>query len=139
MREQQFLIPGTLDQLDGLNDRITRFLQSHDRNLPESWLEEIRLIATEIFVNICRYAELAADKDVKVCVQQDPDRIKLWFLDKGVRWNPVEAPDPVLDEPQKSGYGLFLVRKLSEQFEYSRQESSDFPNRLLIVKSLPNA
>jgi anti-sigma regulatory factor (Ser/Thr protein kinase) len=136
---ERFLIKCRLDQLAELNSGLTRLLQSHYPDLPESWLEEVRLIATEIFANIFNHAGLGADGDVEICLDSENDQVKIWFNDQGRIWNPLEKADPRLDEPLESGYGIFLIRTLTDQFNYTRREGAEFPNQLFIIKSLPHA
>lgn len=139
MTEHQFLIPCTLDQLKGLNTRLTDLLHKTYKDLQESWMEEIRLIASELFVNIVRYAGLDAGEQVLIRLQMDGDQVRLWFFDRGVAWDPATSTEGVTDELRESGYGLFLVSTLTDHFEYHRREKAEYPNQLSITKRLPHA
>jgi anti-sigma regulatory factor (Ser/Thr protein kinase) len=137
--ECQFLIDCTLDKLKELNTRLTSFLQTAHPGLPESWMEEIRLIATELFVNIVRHGGLEAGNQALIRLQLVGEQVKLWFFDRGVAWDPKASAEGISDEPRENGYGLFLVSTLADHLEFHRQEDADYPNQLLIIKSLPHA
>jgi serine/threonine-protein kinase RsbW len=139
VNEYRFVVSCRLDQLDGINNRITHYVQSQYQDLPESWLEEVRLIATEIFANLCQHAQLDEHDNIQYCLQTAEGKLHLWIRDNGAIWNPRELTAPSLEKLQEHGYGFYLIRTLSDRIEYTRQELAEFKNNLLIVKSFPHA
>ena len=43
------------------------------------------------------------------------------IVDEGPPYDPTTRPDPDLDEPRTGGYGIFLVRQLTDQVAYTRE------------------
>ena len=52
----------------------------------------------------------------------------LMFIDTGIPFNPLNAPEPVLENAEarkEGGLGIFLVRKFSDrlQYEYTKNQN----------------
>jgi len=77
----------------------------------------------EIFVNIANYAYGEAGGKTAVFISVT-DKITIRFEDTGRPYNPLEAVEPDLDKPlverDIGGLGVFLVKKLMDNVEYSR-------------------
>ncbi len=104
----------------------------------------------EIFVNIANYAYAAdggdspgtgdggADGAVVIFISVT-DKIVIRFEDTGKSYNPLENPDPDLDKPLMErdigGLGVFLVKKMMDNVEYSRVGNR---NVLVMTKGMEN-
>ena len=106
---------------------------------PSKALYQIEVAIEEIFVNISRYAGLAAEDDVEVSceVLDDPLRVVIQFLDGGTPFDPLAKEDPDIS-PQgtmerEGGLGIFMVKKMMDDVSYSYENGK---NTLTIQKHL---
>jgi anti-sigma regulatory factor (Ser/Thr protein kinase) len=129
----------TLGRLDELMSQLTQQISILQPNLPQLWLEEMRLICSEVFSNICNYSGLKPNDRVRIVLYKNKQLLKIWFRDNGIRWYPEKMPIPDLDEPQEHGYGLYLIRALTDGFVYKRKEHRAFCNVTQFTKSIPHA
>ena len=80
----------------------------------------------EVMSNIVHFAYGMGIGSVRLRIEEteDPRGIMLTFIDSGVAFNPLEAPEPdVTLSPEKqknSGMGIFLVRKMADDMSYER-------------------
>ncbi|MBR1702859.1 MAG: SpoIIE family protein phosphatase [Lachnospiraceae bacterium] len=81
----------------------------------------------EIFSNICR--ESKAVQAVVGCRVSEKE-IRLWFVDDGVAFNPLERPKPELDKPlqerKEGGLGIYMVRKMMDDVNYERRNGKNY-------------
>ena len=77
--------------------------------------------AEEIVSNIARYAcagSGSGNMTLRVETQEDPRSVTVTFMDHGISYNPLEAPEPEVpvdrEADEVSGLGLFLVRRLMD-------------------------
>ncbi|GLB30745.1 hypothetical protein LAD12857_26680 [Lacrimispora amygdalina] len=93
---------------------------------------KIMIAVDEIFSNICRYSKA---KEVTIACKAADGKIKLFFEDDGIPFNPLEKPDPdVTDELERKkagGYGIYIVKKSMDSLVY---EFIAGKNRLLLMK-----
>ena len=91
---------------------------------------EIGIISDEICSNIVYYA--FPDKNGKLTVEFsfDPstEEAELVFIDNGIPFNPLNAPEPDLENAEarkEGGLGIFLVRRYSDrlQYEYTKNQN----------------
>ena len=102
---------------------------------------EIGIIADEICSNIVHYAYPNEKGKLTVEFSFNPmiEEAELVFIDNGIPFNPLNAPDPDLAEPEErdeGGLGIFLVRRYSDrlQYEYTKNQ-----NMLRIFKKRNNS
>jgi anti-sigma regulatory factor (Ser/Thr protein kinase) len=110
-------LTASLDNLEELRKRLTSFICSVHSEISSEWQQEIKLIATELFTNICKHSQ-AAGKPVLTRIKFYKSMVTLFFCDKGKPWKPDKISPPNLSNPQESGYGLYLVRAISKKFRY---------------------
>lgn len=88
----------------------------------------------EIFSNICYYSR-ATEVTVGIEVTRRPGEVILTFTDDGVPYNPLDKPDPdveeLLEKRQQGGLGIYLVKRRMDRMEY---EYSGERNRLTLGK-----
>ena len=97
---------------------------------------KIQMAADEILSNICKYSR-ADMLTMGICVDQEKAEIILYFEDNGVLYNPLEKPDPnieeLLEKSTPGGLGIYLVKKRMDSLEY---EYTGGKNRLTVRKAI---
>jgi serine/threonine-protein kinase RsbW len=100
---------------------------------------DVHLICEEILCNIISYGCLKPGND---CMEMkfvfDGHSLTLEFLDNGIAFDPLNRPDPDLNDPDADdrpvgGLGIFLVKELSEQQFYERRSDK---NHLTVKRSI---
>lgn len=92
----------------------------------------------EIFANICHYAYPGEVGKVTVEVKmEDGKRLVLTFSDSGVRYNPLEKPDPDItlgaQEREIGGLGIYMVKNIMDEVSYRYEDGK---NILTMVKQI---
>ncbi len=94
---------------------------------------KILMALDEIFSNICYYS---GAKEVTMGIRVKQGEIAVCFEDDGIPYNPLDRPDPDVDEllekRRKGGLGIYLVKKRSDRMEYAYISGK---NRLTIYQS----
>jgi len=129
-------LTASLNNLEELRKQLTSFICSVQPDISSDWQQEIKLIATELFTNICNHSQ-SAGKPVLIRIKFYKSMITLFFCDKGKLWNPDKISPPNLSDPQESGYGLYLVRSMSKKFYYKYIKIGEYNNLTIIEKKLP--
>lgn len=83
-----------------------------------------RVGVTEALANAVLYGNRSDPrKSVRIDVSLDPTRVTLRVVDEGHGFDPDAIPDPTLPEnvPEPGGRGLFLLRKLMDEVEFSER------------------
>ena len=91
---------------------------------------QLELVIEEIFVNIVEYAyEDVGEITIKYEICDNPLRFKIVFIDKGIKFNPLEldSPDTSLDIDKRDigGLGVFLVRKNVDNINYKYEDNQN--------------
>ena len=136
MKKIDIKLTASLDNLEELRKQLTSFICSVQPDISNDWQQEIKLIATELFTNICKYSQ-ATGKPVLIRIKFYKSMVTLFFCDKGKPWNPDKISPPNLSGPQESGYGLYLVRSISKKFHYKYIKIGEYNNITIIEKKLP--
>ncbi|MEX2405796.1 MAG: ATP-binding protein [Actinomycetota bacterium] len=100
-------IPRAREILEGLRDE-----------LDGSVLEDLRLIVSELVTNSIRHAGLRTSDPIDLEVSVDETTIKLELRDRGRGFAPPPTPASLF---QESGWGLFLVSKLTDRWGVSTE------------------
>lgn len=110
-----------------------------ERNISMKNILKLQMTVDEILSNICYYSG-ATEVTVGVRVQEEDKNtgeknVTLYFEDDGIPYNPLERPDPKVDEPaqkrKEGGLGIYLVRKRMDYIEYKYEDER---NHLTISK-----
>ncbi len=97
------------------------------RELLDQWLsveehaefvDDMELVFSEAFTNICRHAYPDRDGEIRVTVELDSNRLELRFEDTGVGFDPESVPDPDPASPGVSGYGWCIIREKTDRWSY---------------------
>ena len=131
----EFEIDAKTENLEKVNDYIVEKLMG----CPMKLLMQIDLVVEEVFVNIASYAY--KDKAGKVWIDcmldSNKEFLTIVFMDEGVKFDPLERPDPDVDAPieerEIGGLGIFLTKKLMDEVKYERRDGK---NTLTLIKKL---
>ncbi|MDE7323218.1 MAG: ATP-binding protein [Lachnospiraceae bacterium] len=117
---------------------VTLFVNSFMERIgcDEKTKRQTDIAVEEIFVNICNYAYSEDDGKVTVEVRNDGSRkLVLTFSDRGVRYNPLEKPDPDItlgaQDRKIGGLGIYMVKNIMDELSYRHENDK---NILTIVK-----
>jgi len=127
-------INASLENLNKALDFINTELERH--GCSKDIRGKIEIAVEEIFVNIADYA-YSPDSGNAVIFLSVTDTITIRFEDTGKPYNPLEKPEPDLSKPLMErdigGLGVFLVKKLMDNVEYSRVGNK---NVLVMTKAI---
>jgi anti-sigma regulatory factor (Ser/Thr protein kinase) len=84
-------------------------------------LDDARLLVSELVTNAIRHAGLGAGDVIKLIVVAGERTLRIEVCDPGAGFELVE---PVPDPARPSGWGLYLVRELSDRWGMDRDEQT---------------
>jgi anti-sigma regulatory factor (Ser/Thr protein kinase) len=84
-------------------------------------LEDARLLVSELVTNAIRHAGLDDDDVIRLVVVTGDRMLRIEVCDPGPGF---EASDPPPDPARPSGWGLYLVRELSDRWGVERDEQT---------------
>ena len=113
-----------MGEIRRINAAVGDFLS--EEGVPDRTIHHVRLVIEELVSNIVRYAFDDADPHrIEVDVRSEPRRVAVTIEDAGRPFDPNAAPPPPLQQPLEErrlgGLGIFLVRKLTSELSYSRE------------------
>jgi anti-sigma regulatory factor (Ser/Thr protein kinase) len=94
------------EQLDRIRDRLT-----------EEAYEDSRLMVSELVTNSLRHASLSTDQEIELVMTLRGETLRVEVGDLGPGFEPRPRS---LDDPVESGWGLFLVARLSDRWGVER-------------------
>ena len=92
---------------------------------------QISVAAEEIFINIAHYAYKpeTGKAIVRVDVEEDPVRVTITFVDKGMPFDPLAMEEPDVSLPAEAreigGLGVFLARKAMDDVSYQYKDGQN--------------
>jgi serine/threonine-protein kinase RsbW len=97
-----------------------------EQGLSPKMIFDLHLVLDEIFTNIVNYGyDDAAEHQVLIDVEREADDVRVRVEDDARAFNPLERPDPdlgvPLEERKVGGLGIYLVRQLMDEVEYTRE------------------
>lgn len=134
----QFDLPARLIYLPILSDTIAKMLHSLDGLPdPEMTLYNIQLATHELCTNIIHHAYQKTTGreriEIQFCLDRQARSFRINLRDQGRHFDIAGVAEPNLEQAQIHGYGLFLVRNLMDQVDYTH---SGGYNEWQIVKFL---
>ena len=84
-------------------------------------LEDARLLVSELVTNAIRHAGLAAADRITLVVETDDRALRIEVRDPGPGF---ELTEPTPDPARPSGWGLYLVRELSDRWGVERADDT---------------
>ena len=123
------LLRSDLDELARLASWVDAWTRQND--VPEQAAQQLDLCAAEAVANVMMHGQGGSEIEVRIG-RRDGD-VVLEIEDDGVAFDPTTAPPPppvTLDADRVGGWGISIVRKLSDEVRYRRVSGR---NRLTLV------
>lgn len=118
--------------LDGIPKAIAFVEQELQRmECPAKTQSLLSVAVDEIMSNIVHYAYGMGIGSVTVQAEalEDARGARITFIDSGVAFNPLEAPEPDVslgaDRRKEGGLGIFLAKKLVDEMHYERVDGKN--------------
>jgi serine/threonine-protein kinase RsbW len=92
----------------------------------DAFIYNVQLAVQEACTNIIEHAycqRAEARLEVRISMPARPRRLTVDLYDCGRPFDATHVVEPNLDEPQIRGYGLFLMRQLTDAVQYERVEN----------------
>ena len=134
---KEITVDATVKNLTVVNDFVEELLAGTDCSVKTKL--KIDLVVEEIFVNIANYAYEASGGKVVVqgCIEENPCRIILRFMDTGIPYDPLQKDPPDLtlppDKREIGGLGIFLIKENVDELSYHYKDGK---NILTITKKI---
>ncbi|MBR2527452.1 MAG: SpoIIE family protein phosphatase [Blautia sp.] len=117
---KEITVTGIIDNIPVVTDFVNAELEG--KNVPLKIQIKIDIVIDEIFGNIARYAYGGGSGEATVRFEAVENAIILTFIDRGITYNPLEAPEPdrtlSAEERPIGGLGIFMVRKIMDEVAY---------------------
>ena len=114
-----------LSELTRVRTELDRYLR--DGSLPDTARNTLLVVAEEILINIVRYGCFDGTSDtIEVKVDQGSAVVHMEFIDSGKHFNPLNVAGratagQLVDNQELGGFGVHLVRGLTNYQEYTRK------------------
>jgi anti-sigma regulatory factor (Ser/Thr protein kinase) len=130
------LLKNDMPEIERLAEEVTRFANQH--GVPPETAGDLNLALEEVVANVIMHAyPQGGAHEIRVDVTAEKDRVTAEVVDDGVRFDPLQGPEPNVALPLAQrpvgGLGLFLVRRVMDELHYSREAGR---NRLTMVKKV---
>ena len=130
IRKYSLKLEAKAENISIINDKLSSL------DIEEDDILTLRLMAEEMFVNICSYAYKGGAGTAEVSISQDGKKVTLVFIDSGIPFDPtkdipdIDGYDPDIDI---GGLGRFLTFEIADEYSY---QYKDGKNILTIIKNL---
>lgn len=100
-------------------------------NCPKKTQSQIDIAADEIMSNItrCAYPEGTGDVVIQIEINEEPGKICITYMDRGIPFNPLEAGEAdvtlPLEQRRIGGLGIFMVKSLMDQMSYRYEDGKN--------------
>ena len=98
-----------------------RTLHEVSDHLSQRRLEDAQLLVSELVTNAIRHAGLTERETIRLVVETDERGMRVEVLDRGPGF---ELAEPAPDPSRPSGWGLYLVRELSDRWGVDRDDTT---------------
>ena len=123
-----------LSSLEELEESVEQF--GADQGWSPNLLFQMQLALEELACNVINHGFGEAGHEFEIAISSSPETVTIEVVDGARPYNPLtETPEPdvgaSLDERKVGGLGVYLVREISDELYYRREDGK---NRLTIVK-----
>jgi len=98
-------------------------------NINTNITNKLDMCAEEIFANITFYAYPEKTGMIEAELKNSDGNIILVFKDDGIKYNPLERPDPNINLPPEQrplgGLGIFMTKKMTDNIFYQRENNKN--------------
>ena len=123
VNRKAFCINNILSDSDKISSILADYTSAN--KIPNEIHNELRLVAEEVFVNIVSYAFSDSEPHtIDIALSSNSNEICMTFTDAGVAFNPLTDCNADLDNDDhcEGGMGIPLIKSLTDQQEYNRNE-----------------
>lgn len=101
---------------------------AEQENWPPDFLFKVNLVLEEFGINIMNYGYDDGLHNFQIKLTSETDTVTIEFIDDGKPFNPLEDnpeadTETNVDDRPIGGLGLFLIKEMTEDFSYRREES----------------
>jgi anti-sigma regulatory factor (Ser/Thr protein kinase) len=132
----EIALDGSVSELERLAAELAVFCRRH--GLDDSVEFDLNLVLEELFTNTVRHGGGKGQPDAaRIRMRTTGDGVEVEYRDRGVAFNPLEAPEADVTSPlierQPGGLGIHLVRRIMSDVRYRRVEDT---NELTMVRRM---
>lgn len=119
-------VENKIEELERISAAVEELAESE--GWPPALAFRVNLVLEEFGINVINYAYKEGLHSFEITLLSEPDTLTIEITDDGVPFNPLEdnpAPDtsvPIEERPI-GGLGLHLVRTMTEEMRYERENS----------------
>lgn len=129
-RKLSLRVENRIEELERITAAVEDLAESE--GWPPSLAFRVNLVLEEFGINVINYAHQgdAGVHDFEITLLSEPDILTIEITDDGVPFNPLEdkpMPDTSapMDERPIGGLGIHLVRTMTEDMRYERENSQN--------------
>src|SRR5438132_1713353 len=111
-----FVLKNDSSELPPFRSRIREFL--NQAGWSEKQTGEWTLVLDEALTNVIRHAYAGKSGEIKVEVNDSESQTEFVIEDCGSPFDPTKMPQPKLPKETPGGLGVYLIRSLTDRFEY---------------------
>jgi len=127
------------NQIAELN-RVVEYLDElgEEWDLAVSLIFSLNLVLEEALTNVILYGlDSQTEHIIEIDFKKSDDQLFISLIDDGIAYDPTQKADPDLtlsaEDRPIGGLGIFLIKKIMDQVEYSRKENKNY---LMLTKNI---